>query len=381
VPPLAAALAGVPDPRRARGTRHPWPAPLLVLVCALLCGANSQRDCARWARDARRPVLRRLGVTRAGGPSLATLNRLLARVDVAALEAALGGWLQRARAAWRGAAARGLDGIAVDGKTLRGARRLGAGDAHLVSACCHRRGLVLAEVAVPDHATELAAVPPLLARVARVALAGETVTFDARCTQTAVAAAVVARGAAYLLAVKGNQPALLRACADATADRPPRPRRLLGRARTGGLAHGRLEERALVAVAAPPDLGWPHARQVLRLGRRRGSKRTGEVLSDETAYAVTSLAPEQATPAQRLALWRAHWRIENAEHWVRDAVFGEDKSTTRAGAAPQALAALRNLALSLLHLWGRRDVTAARQFFATHHHTLLSRLRIGRSRL
>jgi predicted transposase YbfD/YdcC len=297
-------------------------------------------------------------------------------VDVVALEEALGGWLQRARATWRGATARWLDGIAVDGKTLRGARRLGAADVHLLSACCHQRGLVLGEVPVPDGANELAAVAPLLARVA---LAGETVTFDAQFTQTAVAAAVVARGGAYLMAVKGNQPSLRRACADATADRPPRPRRLLGRARATGLAHGRLEERALVAAAAPPDLGWPCARQVLRLERRRVSKRTGAVLSDETAYAVTSLAPEQATPAQLLALWRAHWRIENAEHWVRDAVFGEDQSTTRAGSAPQALAALRNLALSLLHLWGRHDVTAARQHFATHPAALLTRL--GRRRL
>ena len=65
-------------------------------------------------------------------------------------------------------------------------------------------------------------------------------------------------------------------------------------------------------VAAPPDLGFPYVRQVVRVQRRRIDKRTGEVLSDETAYAVTSLAPDQATPKQLLRLWRRHWWIEKS---------------------------------------------------------------------
>jgi hypothetical protein len=54
------------------------------------------------------------------------------------------------------------------------------------------------------------------------------------------------------------------------------------------LAHGRLEERSLLAVKAPPDLGFPYARQVLRLHHRRVDKRTGEALTDETAYAAAA---------------------------------------------------------------------------------------------
>jgi predicted transposase YbfD/YdcC len=380
VPSLASVLAQVPDPRHLRGRRHPWTALLLLIVVALLCGANTTAAIARWAHDHRWPVLQRLGFTRRGGPSQPTLHRLLRQVEVGTLEALLGRWLQQVWGTWQRSAATWLDGIAVDGKTLRGARRLGAVDAHLLSACCQRLGVVLGEVATPDATNELGALDHLLDQLP---LAGRTVTFDALFAQTAVARAVVARGSAYLLVVKANQPFLHRLCAAATAATaatPARPVRLLGQACMTRCAHGRMEWRTLRAVEAPPDLGFPHAHQVLRLERRR-AKRTGGAPRDETVYALTSLRPDQASPAALLELWHHHWWIENGVHWVRDVVFGEDRATIHVGHAPQVLAALRNLALSLLHLWRGTQVTAAREYYATHLNALFRHLRLPPLRL
>lgn len=358
IPALRPMLAQVPDPRKARGRRHPWTALLLLLIGGLLSGANSQRAVARWSAGLAPTWQQRVGLTRPYSPSRATLQRLLAEVDVLQLEAVLSSWAQAVRGAWRHSTAQWLDGIAVDGKTLRGARRLGARDTHLVSACCQQHGVVLGEVAVPEKSNELSAVGPLLEALL---LTGETVTFDAQFTQWAVATQVVQQGGAYFMVVKGNQPTLLADIRRATAW----PARWLGEARTVRLAHGRIEERMLVAADAR-DIAWPHARQVLRLHRRFVHKRTGRVLSDETVYAVTSLPPAQASPADLLRLWQAHWGIENRLHWVRDVVFGEDHATTRTAHAPQALAACRNLVISLLHLWQRPDITAARADFASH---------------
>ena len=377
VPTLASMLARVPDPRAVRGRRHPWSALLLVIVAGLLSGANSQRGVARWGRDVGAARRRQFGFTRRRGPSRATLQRVLYRVDVTALEARVGAWLQQVRAAWRGSAARWLDGIAIDGKTLRGARRLGAEDAYLLSAYGQRDGLVLGEVAVPDATNELGVIGPLLERLP---LAGETVTFDALFTQWTVAEQVVRAGGASLMVVKGNQATLLAACTAATAEQPSRPRRLLGGARAVELAHGRRDERTLLAVDAQ-ELPWPSARQVLRLHRRRIDTATGAVLTDETGYAVTSLTPEQAAPTALLRLWRRHWLIENDLHWVRDVVFAEDAATTRTHHAPQALAVFRNLALSLLHRWRHRHITAARQFYAAHPAALFRRLDLTARRL
>jgi predicted transposase YbfD/YdcC len=344
---------------------------VLLVIVGLLCGANTQHALARWGRTTGWARLRRLGFVRRGGPSQPTLHRLLRDVDVDQVEVRLGAWLQQVHRAWNGQATHWLDGIAIDGKTLRGARRLGAAEAHLVSAFCQRRGLVLGQVAVPDPTNELGAISPLLAQLL---LAEETVTFDALFTQTTVAQQVVQQGGAYLMVVTGNQRGRLDGILAATAPRPARPVRRLGLARSVRLAHGRFEERTLEATRAPADLGWPPARQVLRLHRRFVSKRTGEVLHEETVYAVTSLGPEQASPAQLLRLWQRHWHIEHQLHWVRDVVFGEDRSTTRTRHAHQALAAFRNLAISLLHWLRAAHITAAREYFASHPNSLLRRL-------
>ncbi len=76
--------------------------------------------------------------------------------------------------------------------------------------------------------------------------------------------------------------------------------------------------------------------------------------------------PAHATPAQLLTLWRQHWHIENKVHYVRDVTFGEDRSTVRAGRGPQARAALRNTAISLLRREGATNIAAACRRYQAH---------------
>ena len=370
IPSLASALADLPDPRAARGRRHPWRALLLLVAVGLLTGANTQRAIARCGTNLRRGWLRKLGFRRP--PSQPTLHRLLGTLDVDQLESLVRTWLAQVQAGWEQAASTWLEGIAIDGKTLRGARRLGAEDVHLLSARSSAHGVVLDQLAVPDTTTELGVVGPLLQHLA---LAGQTVTFDAAFTQWAVAQAVLERGGAYLMVVKGNQPTLQRDIAWATARRG-RGRDHVERTQA---AHGRIERRRLWVAPATAVreqvLGWPGARQILELTRHVVVKRTGQV-REETVYAVTSLTAEQADAAALLELWQRHWGIENSVHWVRDVVFGEDGALTRTAHAPQALAAFRNLAISVIHAWRGSAITASREYYASHLGVLFRQLGI-----
>jgi hypothetical protein len=92
---------------------------------------------------------------------------------------------------------------------------------------------VLGQQAVSDATGELGAISSLLASLP---LASATVTFEAEFTQWLVAKQVVDQGGAYLMVVKSNQPSLFRACVEATAEHPKRPRRPLGPAHTHQLA-------------------------------------------------------------------------------------------------------------------------------------------------
>jgi hypothetical protein len=110
---------------------------------------------------------------------------------------------------------------------------------------------------------------------------------------------------------------------------------------------GRRETRRLWALADPALNGyvgssgahgtpWPHLQQLLRIERQRIHVRGGQVRKQEVeiTYAVTSRSVERATAADLLQANRAHWRIENGSHWVRDVVLGEDASLILRGRSP-----------------------------------------------
>src|SRR5262249_48588586 len=88
--PLAQVVAEIPDVRQARGKRHPLPAVVLLSVAAMLCGYRTYAAIAEWGRNYGPELLRALGFTRAMPPCAATLYLIFKRLDVGALEAALG---------------------------------------------------------------------------------------------------------------------------------------------------------------------------------------------------------------------------------------------------------------------------------------------------
>jgi len=361
IPSLVEYLAQIPEYRQARGRRHPLLALLLLVCIAMLCGARSQAAIAAWGAGFGRPWLRRLGFAHERGPSQPTLSRLFRCLPHKTVEAALGRWAEQALRCCPPEAG-ALEGIAVDGKTLRGSKRQGAEEAHLLAAFSHRLGVVLGQAGVPDKTNEIGAASEFLLTLA---LEGRIVTADALLTQREVARTIVASGGDYLLVVKANQPMLHTDIAASFA--PGADDTGLVGAATTVTQHGdRLEYRTLVASTALVGYSdWPGLRQALRIDRRVIHKLTGRVSRQETAYAVTSCTPARATPAQLLTLWRQHWHIENRLHYVRDVTFDEDRATVRAGHAPQVMAAFRNAAVGLIHALGTTQIAATcRRFMA-----------------
>ena len=164
----------------------------------------------------------------------------------------------------------------------------------------------------------------------------------------------------WLFRLKANQPELHAGVALLFENPVAAPTIVRQRNRHGD----RLEVRELALSTELNEwTDWPDLAQVGRLTSLR--RRKGET-KIETSYLITSLSPQQATPGQLLHLVRGHWGIENRLHWVRDVTFDEDRGQIRTGAAPQVMAALRNLVIGLFRLNGVRNIAAALRAHAWH---------------
>ena len=338
---LLTLLRSVPDPRGARGIRHQLAGILAVGIAAVAAGARSFTAIGQWAADADEDLLAALGSTGRGVPSESAIRRTFNRLDAAVLDSILGAWL------WTRTGVVGQRRvIALDGKTVRGARTRDRVAPHLVAALDHHTGAVLGQLAVAAKSNEIPAARTLLASFD---LAGAVVTVDAMHTQADTAQLIVQAGGDYVFTVKGNQPSLYAACRAL-------PWRDVPAHRVTATGHGRRVTRTIRVVTAPPWVEFHGAVQVAQLRRTvtRAGKKTVEVV-----YLITSADAPTATPSLLAAWVQGHWGIENRLHWVRDVTFDEDRSQVRTGAAPHVMATLRNIVISLLRLAGWTNIAHA----------------------
>jgi hypothetical protein len=224
---LPAAFAAIPDPRKRRGQRYDLPFLLTCLVAALLCDCcdgTSLEAVGRWTRDHRRVLARVCGPRQHLTPTGSLYRRLLPRLSVAHVERALASWVQQTRPL------RDREAVALDGKTVRGARTPTQAAPHLLSVSTHTTQETLVQVRVDDKTNEIPVAQEVLPHLA---LRGRVVTAAALHTQnthTALAQRILDHGGAYLFTVKDNQPrlhaALAAYCGDPQIPRPPcaRPR-------------------------------------------------------------------------------------------------------------------------------------------------------------
>ena len=342
-PDLLTLLSSVPDPRDPRGVRHALPVILAVAIGAVLAGARSFAGIGEWVGDQADQTLAALGAQGQDRPSESAIRRLLARLDANLLDRVIGAWM------WtRTGVVAGRRVIAVDGKTVRGARRRGSAGQnapHLVAAFDHTAGTVLGQLAVTAKSNEIPAVRTLLGCFD---LTGAVVSLDAMHTQTDTAQAITDAGGDYVLTIKNNQPGLYTTCKQL----PWAKVRSHSAVTTG---HGRRARRTIKVLTVPEWIEFPGAAQVAQI--RRTVTRAGRK-SVEVVYIITSADHLTAPPATLAAWVQNHWRIENQLHWVRDVVFDEDRSQVRTGNAPQVMATIRNTAVNLLRLSGWTNIAA-----------------------
>lgn len=343
-PRIAACFADLVDPRIERTKRHHLLDIITIALCAVICSAESWVEVEIWGK-AKQEWLRTWLELPNGIPSHDTFGRVFSQIDPAQFEAGFLRWVQGVAATTAGAV------VAIDGKTVRGAREKDGNPLHVVSAWASAQRLVLGQEAVDGKSNEITAIPTLLARLD---LHEQVVTIDAMGCQREIAAQIVEQGGAYVLALKANQPELFADVRESFAVAEPPD---VEESRTIGKGHGRIEIRTCRTIADPatiawldPEGAWPGLRSIAEV---TGERRIDGVVTRQTRYYVSSLPGDAKVIA---AAVRSHWGIENSVHWVLDVAFREDLNRARIGHSAENLALLRKLALNLLRTEPTRKV-------------------------
>jgi predicted transposase YbfD/YdcC len=336
---LLSVLTALVDPRHRRGRRYPLVGLVAAGIAATLAGARSFTAIAQWLADQECAVAVALGFDQHRcTPEESVFRRLFARLDADTMDALIGVWM------WT--ATRLIDGrrvIALDGKTVRGARAAGAAAPHLVAAFDHAAGVVLGQVAVAAKTNEIPTVRTLLKLLD---LTGAVVTLDAMHCQDDTAELIVAAGGDYVVTVKRNRPSLHAAL-------KVLPWKDIPAHAYTEKTKGRRVRRTIKTAAVPAWITFPGAAVVAQLRRTVVVKKVKTV---EVVYVIASCEVDPAT----LAAWvQGHWCVENKLHYVRDTAYAEDASRVRTGHAPRIMATLRNTAISLLRLAGHTNIAQA----------------------
>ena len=326
----------LPDPRQRGKVMYPLDEVLLLALLAVLAGAETFVDIARFGAK-KLPLLRRFRPFLGGTPSHDHLGDIFASLDAEHFQRCFVAWVT----ALTGAPA---EVIAIDGKTSR--RSKGAQTAiHMVSAFAARQRLVLGQVKVAEKSNEIIAIPKLLDRLA---IEGAIVTIDAMGCQRDIAQKIIEKKADYVLALKGNQGTLRDDVELFAAEQTARgfADSKISQDTTVDGDHGRIETRKTIVIH---DVGWlqerhnwPGLQAVVMVESRREIQ--GKI-EQETRFYITSLVMIAALLGPVI---RSHWAIENSLHWVMDMVFRDDECRVRTEHAPANFTTIKHMAHNLI---------------------------------
>lgn len=187
------------DPRIDRKKLYPLPEILLIVLCAIICGAQSWRDFVTFGEE-KLEYLQRFLPFEHGIPSKNTFARVLASLDPMMFKRCFIDWIQSFQLALK-------EVIAIDGKCLRRSfdKATGQSAIHMVSAFATSNKLVLGQEKVSEKSNEITAIPKLLDLLA---IEGTIVSIDAMGTQKKIAKKIREKKADYVLSLKGNQSTL-----------------------------------------------------------------------------------------------------------------------------------------------------------------------------
>ena len=326
------------DPRSHINKLHSLNDILVLGVVAVICGAQTWKQMEEFSKS-KESFLRTILELPNGLPSDDTFNRVFSAIDTKQFESCFANWVTSLPNELK------QQVIAIDGKTVRGAKSHGKNSpVHIVGAWASEQNLASGQVKVNDKSNEITAIPELLDLLF---LEGNIVTIDAMGTQTAIAEKIIEKGADYILAVKDNQPQLFEDIQDEFRFcKSPQI------SEDVDFGHGRIETRVCTVISDfqfidKDNNKWRGLNQIIKVESKREFKNSDRKTQQATRYFISSLDEKPKKYQNHI---RSHWAIENKLHWVLNVVFSEDASRKRNENAAQNYSIVLKIALNLIKI-------------------------------
>jgi predicted transposase YbfD/YdcC len=355
----------LPDPRQAVKVVYPLDEVLLLSLLAVLAGAETFTDIARFG-DKKLALLRRFRPFRDGTPPHDRIGDIFAALDAEHFQRCFVAWVASVTGIPSGV-------IAIDGKTVRrsGDKRAGKAPIHMVSAFAARQRLVLGQVKVAEKSNEISAIPKILTMLA---IEGAIVTIDAIGCQRDIAQKILDKKADYVLALKGNQGSLRKDVELFAVEQKAKDfsDTKISQDTTIGGDHGRIETRTTTVIHDVEWLqerhDWPGLKAVVMV---ESSREVSGKVEQETRFYITSLVMLAALLGPVV---RSHWAIENSLHWVMDMIFRDDECRVRTDHAPANFTTIKHMAHNLLRRASTKDSLRLRRKVAAWDDDFLASL-------
>ena len=354
----------MPDPRQRGKVMYPLDEILLLALLAVLAGADSFVEIARFGCK-KLDLLRRFRPVADGTPSHDHLGDIFAALDPEQFQRCFVAWVASLIGVPEGV-------VAIDGKTVRrSGGKAGKGAIHMVSAFAAGRHLVLGHVKVAEKSNEIVAIPKLLDMLA---LEGAIITIDAMGCQRAIAQKIIDKKADYVFGLKGNQGSLREDVEVFVAEQKARnfADTTISQAKTIDADNGRIETRITTVIHDVEWLrkrhGWPGLNAVAMV---ESTRETGGEIKQETRFYITSLVMLAHLLGPAI---RSHWAIENSLHWVMDMVFRDDECRVRTNHAPANFTTIKHMACNLLRRPSGKDSLRVRRKVAAWDDEFLASL-------
>ena len=326
------------DYREAHKVKHPLADIIVIIICAVVSGAENIAEIGLYA-ECKEAWLRTILRLPNGIPSVDTFERFMRYMSAKEFKRSFLHWIRNVARVTNG------EIVPIDGKATRGSKDGKNKAIYMVSAWARNNGVVLGQEKVKGKSNEITAIPELL-KVLEIK--GCIVTIDAMGCQKDIAGQIIGKEADYVLALKGNHEKLFGEVEYFFND-------CIASGFEGvnfsehyeeECAHGRIETRTYYIT---DDISHLTAKD-----EWKGLKSIGVTIStreikgkktEQKRYHLCSIEPNAIKYAEAV---RGHWAIENSLHWVLDVVFNEDSQRNRKDNSPENMAVIRHTVLNLM---------------------------------